>query len=212
MAEGTEVRPGVRIFILFLLLVVLALGAVIWFDYLGILDARSLIAPVYQLLGLQKRSAVASADDPNLLEKERLAKQQDAIAQRSQDLDTRQAALDQREQQLNQLGQQLNDKEAALNAQQKALSDQQKAIEDRNVNLVKNADYLTSMPPAKAVAILETQDDQFIIDTFRVVDTQAAQAGTDSLVPVWLQLLPPDRAATLQRKMAGDTTSPPSGG
>jgi flagellar protein FlbB len=198
----------VRIFILFLLLVVLTLGGVVWFDYLGLVDARSAIAPVYRLLGLQKRSAVASADDPNLLEKERLAKQQDAIALRAQDLDSRQAALDKREQELTQLGQQLNEKESALNAQQKALSDQQKAIEDRRVNLVKNADYLTSMPPAKAVAILEKQDDQFVIDTFRIVDDQAAQTGVDSLVPVWLQLLPPDRAATLQRKMAGDTTSP----
>ena len=107
MAEASEVRPGVRVFILFLLLVVLTLGGVIWFDYLGIIDARSMIAPVYQVLGLTKRSAVASADDPNLLDKERLAKQQDALAALAQDLDSRQAALDQREKTLNQLGDQL---------------------------------------------------------------------------------------------------------
>ena len=110
MAELSEVRPGLRIFILFLLIIVLSLGGIIWFDYLGIVDARAMISPVYQLLGLGKRSAVASADDPNLLDKERLAKQQDSLALRQQDLDTREAALDQKEKQLNQLGQDLNDR------------------------------------------------------------------------------------------------------
>lgn len=205
MAEFSEVRPGVRIFILFLLIIVLALGGVIWFDYLGVVDAKSMISPVYQLLGLGKRSAVASADDPNLLDKERLAKQQDALVLTRQELDSREAALAAKEKQLNQLGQDLNDRQAALDAQQKALNDARKAIEDRRVNLDQNAIYLTSMAPANAVAILAKQDDQYVIDTFRTVEAQAKKAGTDSLVPIWLSLMPADRAATLQRKMAGST-------
>ncbi len=205
MAEFSEVRPGVRIFILFLLIIVLALGGIIWFDYLGIVDARSVISPVYQLLGLGKRSAVASADDPNLLDRERLAKQQDALSMTRQDLDSREAALAQKERELNQLGQDLNDRQAALEAQQKALNDERKAIEDRRVNLDQNAIYLTSMAPANAVAILAKQDDQYVIDTFRTVEAQAKKSGTDSVVPVWLSMMPADRAATLQRKMAGST-------
>ncbi len=201
----TEVRPGVRIFILFLLLLVLCLGGIIWFDYLGIIDARSMISPVYQLLGFSRRSAVASADDPNLLDKERLDKAQQALALRTQELDTRQASLDAREKTLDQLSDQLKEQQAAIDAQQKALSDQQKALDDRRVNLQQNATYLVNMPPAKAVAILDKQDDQFVIDTFRIVEEQAKATGTDSLVPIWLQLFTPDRAATLQRKMAGDT-------
>jgi len=203
VAEITEVRPGVRIFILFLLLIVLTLGGAIWFDYLGIIDARSVISPVYRLLGFQRISAVASADDPNLLDRERLAKEQDSLALRQQDLDTRESALNQKEKQLNQLGQDLNDRQAALEAQQKAFNDAQKALDDRKVNLEQNALDLTSMPPANAVAILAKQDDQFVIDTFRIVNTQAKAAGTDSVVPYWLSIMPPDRAATLQRKMAG---------
>jgi flagellar protein FlbB len=204
VAEYSEARPGVRIFILFLLIIVLALGGIIWFDYLGVVDARSVIAPVYQLLGLGSRSPMAS-DDPNLLEKERLAKQQDALVLRQQELDSRQAALDGRQKELDQLGQDLNDRQASIDAQQKALSEARKAIEDRRVNLDQNATYLTSMPPANAIAILAKQDDQYVIDTFRMVEAQAKKAGTDSLVPIWLSLMPPDRAATLQRKMAGST-------
>ena len=205
MAEFSEVRPGVRIFILFLLLIVLTLGGVIWFDYLGLVDAKAVISPVYQLLGLGKRSTIDSAEDPNLLDKERLAKQVDSLSLRQQDLDTREAALDKKEKDLTQLGQDLNDRQAALEAQQKALNDARKAIEDRRVNLEQNASYLTSMDPAKAIAILANEDDQFVIDTFRIVETQAKKAGTDSVVPYWMSIMPADRAATLQRKMAGRT-------
>jgi flagellar protein FlbB len=190
---------------LFLLIIVLALGGIIWFDYLGVVDAKSMISPVYQALGLGRRSAVASADDPNLLDRERLAKQQDALVLTRQELDSREAALVAKEKQLDQLGQDLNDRQAALDAQQKALNDARKAIEDRRVNLDQNAVYLTSMAPANAVAILAKQDDQYVIDTFRTVEAQARKAGTDSLVPIWLSLMPADRAATLQRKMAGST-------
>ena len=89
MAEFSEVRPGVRIFILLLLLIVLVLGGVIWFDYLGLLDAKAMLAPVYGLLGLQRRGAVPNPDDPNLLDRERLAMQADALILQQQDLDAR---------------------------------------------------------------------------------------------------------------------------
>jgi flagellar protein FlbB len=205
VAEFTEVRPGVRIFILFLLLVVLSLGGLIWFDYLGLIDAKTIISPVYRLLGFEKRSSVASADDPNLLDKERLAKTRDAIALQKQDLATRDAALALKEKQLAQLGQDLNDKEAALTAREKAFNEQVKAFDNRRVNLAQNATYLTNMPPANSVAILTKMGDQDVIDLFRIVEQQAQKAGTDSVVPLWISMLPADRAATLQRKMAGST-------
>lgn len=205
MAEFSEVRPGARIFILFLLLIVLTLGGIIWFDYLGLVDAKSIISPVYRLLGFEKRSSVASADDPNLLDRERLAKEQDALALRQQDLDTRSAALAQKEKELNQLGQDLNDRDAALTSREKAFNDQVKAFDNRRVNIAQNATYLTSMPPANAVAIMAKMGDQDIIDIFRTVEQQAQKAGVDSVVPLWLSMLSADKAADLQRKMAGKT-------
>jgi flagellar protein FlbB len=205
VAEFSEVRPGLRIFLLFLLIVVLSLGGVIWFDYLGIVDARSVISPVYRLLGLGTRTSATRADDPNLLDRERLSKQQDALVLRQQELDTREAALARKDKDLGQLGQDLNDRQAALEAQQKALIDQKKAIEDRRVNLEQNVVYLSNMTPANAVAILLKQDDQYVIDTFRIEDAQAKKDGVDSLVQIWLSLMPADRAATLMRKMTPAT-------
>jgi flagellar protein FlbB len=202
VAEFSEVRPGIRIFILFLLLVVLTLGGVIWFDYLGVIDVKSFLSPAYQLFGLQRRSAVASADDPNLLDRERLAKQADAISLQQQDLNTRETGLAKKEKDLNQLGQDLTDKEAALQAREKAFNDQVKAFENRRVNLVQNAKYLVGMPPTNARDILLKMEDQDVIDIFRVVEDEAKKAGEDSLVAYWLSIMPADRAATLQRKMA----------
>ena len=205
MAEFSEVRPGVRIFILFLLLIVLSLGGVIWFDYLGLVDAKTMIAPMYRLFGFQKRSSVASADDPNLLDRERLAKEQDALTLRRQELDARESALAKKEKQLNQLGTDLNDKDAALAAREKAFNEQVKAFDNRRVNIAQNATYLTNMTPASSVAILLKMGDPDIIDIFRMIEQQAKKAGTDSVVPLWLSMMPADRAATLQRKMAGTT-------
>ena len=205
MAEFSEVRPGVRIFILFLLLIVLSLGGVIWFDYLGLVDAKTMIAPMYRLFGFQKRSSVASADDPNLLDRERLAKEQDALTLRRQELDSRESTLAKKEKQLNQLGTDLNDKDAALAAREKAFNEQVKAFDNRRVNIAQNATYLTNMTPASSVAILLKMGDPDIIDIFRMIEQQAKKAGTDSVVPLWLSMMPADRAATLQRKMAGTT-------
>jgi flagellar protein FlbB len=201
VAEYTGVRPGPRIFLLFLLLLVLSLGGIIWFDYLGLIDARGWLTPVLGLFGARKTTAVAAADDPNLLALERMAKDAQALQLRQQELDTREAALSQKEQQLNQLGQDLADKEKALADQEKAFIDQQKAFENRSVTLVQNAKYLMSMEPLKVVAILKEMSDQDVIDNFRTVEAQAATAGVDSPVPYWMSLMEPARAATLQRKM-----------
>ena len=93
MAEFSEVSPGVRIFLLALLLVVLALAGVVWFDYLGLIDARDALAPVWRLAGLRQRTGGIADDDPNLLDKERLAKEQEALVLRAEDLERSRQAL-----------------------------------------------------------------------------------------------------------------------
>ena len=76
------------------------------------------------------------------------------------------------------------------------------AFDNRRDNLRQNADYLVGMPPASAVKILLEMEDQYVIDLFRVTEEQARRSGEVSLVAYWLSLMPPERAATLQRKMA----------
>jgi flagellar protein FlbB len=41
-----------------------------------------------------------------------------------------------------------------------------------------------------------------VIDILRAVEEKAAATGENSIVSYWLSLMPPDRSAAIQRKMA----------
>jgi flagellar protein FlbB len=196
-------HPGARIFVLLLLLILLTLGGVVWFDYLGIIDAKSVMAPLYGMLGLQRRSAALDPDDPNLLARERLAKEAQALTLRQEEQDKRDTQLTLKDKELSQREENLKDREQAAEAREKAFNEQVKAFENRRVNLVQNSRYLTSMPPANAVKILLNMQDQDMIDIFRITEQEATRAGEDSPVAFWISQMPADRAAALQRKMAG---------
>jgi flagellar protein FlbB len=201
VAEFSEVSPGVRIFLLALLLVVLALAGLVWFDYLGIIDARDALAPVWRLAGLQRRAGGIPDDDPNLLDKERLAKDREAIAMKEEDLDRIRQDLAAETANLSQVAEQLAEREQALEAREKAFNERVNTFENRRVNLAQNAGYLVGMKPQDAVARLTAMEDQDVIDIFRITEEEATKAGETSLVAYWLSLMDPERAAGLMRKM-----------
>ena len=201
MAEFSEVSPGVRIFLLALLLVVLGLAGVVWFDYLGLIDARDALAPVWRLAGLRQRAAGIADDDPNLLDRERMAKEQEALVLRSEDLERNRQALAAETANLSQIAEQLAEREQAVEAREKAFNERVNTFENRRVNLAQNAGYLVGMKPADAVARLAVMEDQDVIDIFRITEEEAAKAGESSLVAYWLSLMDPERAAVLMRKM-----------
>jgi len=200
LADEGRIGVGFRILLLLLVITALVLGGLVWFDYLGLINARRMIAPVYGLFG--GRKPPLDAEDPLLLEKERLAKQQEALGLRLQDLDSREQALKKKEDELAQLIEQLKEKEKALEDREKVFNERLKDFDNRRVNLKQNATYLVGMPPANAVKILLAMEDQDVIDIFRLTEEQAIQAGETSLVAYWLSLMPPERAAGLERKMA----------
>ena len=203
MSDYSGVGAGFRIVVLILLVGVLALGGLVWFDYLGVIDARRTLAPVFRLFGA--RPPELDAEDPLLLDKERLAKQLEALAVRAEE----QAALEQKlaaqEQDLTQKIEQVQERERAVEDREKLFNERVKAYDNRRDNVKQNSAYLVGMPPDKAVKILLAMEDQDVIDLMRVTEEQAVAAGEDSLVAYWLSLMPADRAAALQRKMARKT-------
>ena len=200
MIEYGPVGAGFRILILLLLVAVIALGGLVWFDYLGLIDARETLAPVLRLA--RGREVEIDAEDPLLLERERMAKQIEALALRAEELDSRQRQLADREAELTQKIEQLAGREQALDDREKVFIERLEAFDNRRVNLRQNAEYLVGMRPENAVKILLEMEDQYMIDLFRVTEEQAQAEGELSLVAYWLSLMPPERAATLQRKMA----------
>ena len=87
MAGST--RSGLRIILLILLIVVLFLGGLLWFDFLGIVDVRYRFAPVLKLVGLDTLEKLDDPDDILLLDRERLDKQIQALDIRAEELDKR---------------------------------------------------------------------------------------------------------------------------
>ena len=73
MAGST--RSGLRIILLILLIVVLFLGGLLWFDFLGIINVRYRFAPVLKLVGFETPLELTNNDDILLLDRERLDKQ-----------------------------------------------------------------------------------------------------------------------------------------
>jgi flagellar protein FlbB len=190
--------------LLLLLIVILAGGGLVWFDYLNVVDAKAIWAPVYRLVGLQPRSqAAAAGEEPLSLDGERLAIRLEALELRNLEMEQKEQELVSRQDQIEQMAQELEERQNALDERENSLNQR---IEDADIkarNVEQYARYLNGMPPASAVEIINRMDDQDAIDVLRKTEEIAQAEGGASIVSYWLSLMPPERAAELQRKMAG---------
>jgi len=203
MASFGRQRVLGRAIVLLILILVLGAGGLVWFDYLGVLDLKDTMRPVYKALGVKVRTASAvSAESPALLEEERMGKRMESLQIRSEELDKRESEIGRKDSEVEQKVQALEERNKAMDDREKSFNETVKQYDNRKVNIDQNAAYLVSMPPRNAVAILVGMDDQMIIDVLRSVEAQAKAAGNDSIVAYWLSLMPADRSATIQRKMA----------
>lgn len=195
-----------RILGLFLLILVLGGVGLLWLDILGLVDARQLALPVLKAVGLTSTDRRINPEDPLLLDRERLIKREEALALYKEDLTLQDADLKKQNEELLQKQNSLAEREKAQDDRENSFNQIKKQAEDRRANLVQNSKYLNSMPPAKAVPILLQLDDQDLIDLLRVTEDEAKAQGQDSIVSAWIALMPADRAATIQRKMASKPT------
>jgi flagellar protein FlbB len=219
MGEGAEVAgygtSGIigRVIVLLLLILVMAGGGLIWFDYLNLIDAKTVLAPLYRFIGREGRSQPAAVPDENLnLDAERLAIRLEALELRNMEMDAQEQVLQNRYGEIEQMAQELEERQKALDERENSFNAITREAENKERNVEQNARYLTGMLPQRAVGIITAMDDQDIIDVFRKTEEIAQAEGTTSLVSYWLSLMAETaegaaRAAELQRKMAG---RPPS--
>ena len=195
---------GKSIALLFLILAII-LGGLLWFDYLGIIKAKSIFAPVYKLFGLQPQTSVSATSSKPLqanLEDDRLAKRLEALEIRSQELDKRESDIARSENANEAIARELEDRQKSQEEREKTFNNEVKKYDDRSTNIEQISTYLQNMPPKTAVEQLLGMDDQDIIDIFRKTDAQALDSNTASMTSVWLMNMPSERAAVIQRKMA----------
>ncbi|MDR1047408.1 MAG: flagellar protein FlbB [Treponema sp.] len=198
-----------RVIVLLLLIIAMAGGGLVWFDYLGIIDVKTVIAPVYRLIGREGRSRPQTADNELLnIDAERLSVRLEALELRDRELGNREEELTGRYREIEQMAQELEERQKALDDRENSINAGVEETDNKERNVEQNARYLTGMPPERAVGIISAMDDQDIIDVFRKTEEIARAEGTTSIVSYWLSLMAETtegaaRAAELQRKMAG---------
>jgi flagellar protein FlbB len=192
-----------RIFILLLLVAILAAGGIVWFDYLNIIDAKSVLAPLSRFIGRQPRTQPETTDEILNLDAERLAIRLEALDLQRMEIETRNRDLDSRQGLIEQMAQELEERHKQVEDMANSLRDQREDADNRDRRIEENARILNGMPPERAVGIMSAMDDQDVIDVLRKTEEIAQAAGTVSMVSYWMSLMDPIRAAELQRKMAG---------
>jgi len=200
-----------RSLVLILLIAILSIGGVVWLDYLNVIDAKTVLAPFYKYIpfapGAGRTQPRTEPDELINLDAERLAIRLEALELRGMEMDIRQQDITSRFGEIEQMAQELETRQKALEEWENTLKAQVADAENKDRNVEQNAQYLTNMPPANAVAIIAALDDQDAIDILRKTEEIAQAQGAASMVSVWLSQMEPARAAELQRKMAGRPTS-----
>jgi flagellar protein FlbB len=195
-----------RIIVLLVLILVLAGGGIVWFDYLNVIDAKTVLAPFYRFINKEGRTSGELGDDEFInLDAERLAIRLEAEALRELDMDQRDEEIAAKAGEIEQKAEELEQRQQALDEQEKSINAELENADIMNRNIEGVAQRLTNMPPASAAAIIANMNDQQAIDVLRKTEEIAQRDGTSSIVPFWLTLLEPQRAAELQRKMVVTT-------
>ncbi|MBQ0040150.1 MAG: flagellar protein FlbB [Treponema sp.] len=189
-----------------ILIFILVVFGMLWFDYLGVIHAKKTFAPLFKLVGLAPQTSVTASDPKKLVEadldNDRFAKRLEALDIRAEELAKRESDVQLAEDVNAQVALELEDKEKTLAEREKTFNNLVKKYDDRSVNIEQIVANLNGMPPKNAVAILVAMDDQDVIDVLRKADEVAAASGEASTVAYWLSLMPGERAAEIQRKMA----------
>ena len=195
--------------VLILLIAILAIGGLLWFDFLGLINiknvTRPILTPVYRLFHLEPQTSTTSTSTKPLfadLDQDRLDKQRESLEIFQQELEKRESDTEILEKKNEQIAQELEDREKSLEEREKTFNNEKKKYDDKERNIVQIAANLEGMQPRAAVEILNKMDDQLVIDVLRKVEERAQANNVASMVAYWLSLMEPERAATIQRKMA----------
>lgn len=198
--EKTKLRTVSKVIILLVAAIVLLIGVAFWFEYLGLWDRRVLPAPLARIFSFGDAPATVDSTDQLLLERERIAKREQAVARVQEELDRRERGVLFQEERLQTQEQELLAFEEQIQEREKGLISEQNRYENKREVLTENVQQLRAMRPPDAAAILQEYDDQLLVDTLQVAQEIADEQGDVSLVSLWLSLLPPDRASAVQRK------------
>jgi len=190
-----------QIIALTLLVLVLLAGGALWFNYLGLIDVTETFSPVLRLVGIDGGRDEVQVEAELLLDRERLEKLEEALVLQEEALMEREQELSDRNNEISRRQDEIEARERDIQDRENSFNERVRRYDNRREVLVQNARDLLNMRPEEAVQILAGFDDQLLIDTLRVTEELAQEAGAFSMVSVWLARLPAERASEIQRKM-----------
>lgn len=188
--------------VLIMLIAIMALGGLMWFDYLGVINVKRVFSPVYRLLGKEPQVSAANSSSPVTadLDQERIEKQREALELYREELERRETEISEKEKLNEQIALELSNREKTQEERERVFDQTVRQYDDRNLNIEQIALNLNGMQPQAAVNILLAMDDQVVIDVLRKVEEIASRDGSSSMGSYWLSLMPAERAAEIQRK------------
>lgn len=190
--------------VLIIIILILLIGGLLWFDHLGVVHVKSVFAPAYKVIKKDPQTSKTATQSKPLvanLDEDRLQKQRESLEIFKEELDKREEDIQVVEKQNEQVSLELAEREKNQEEREKTFNLTVKKYDDKNINVEQIAKNLNGMQPKAAVDILIAMDDQTVIDVLRKVEELAAADGSSSMGSYWLSLMPSDRAAEIQRKM-----------
>jgi flagellar protein FlbB len=166
-----------------------------------VLDYKKVAGPLARYLPAFLQRGVEVEEDALLLEREMLGKREQILDAQTRQLELAARELEERENLLNEREAKLSEEAKRLEEQEKVLSEEKRRYDNYRDNVRRQAEYFTGMPPRDAVVRLQELDELLIIDILREIDQRAEDEGTQSIVPYFLSLMDPGKAASVQRKM-----------
>ena len=102
--------------ILLFLIIILILAGLVWFDYLSVIQVKSVFAPVYRLFGLQTQTSTSATGTAPLeadLDNDRFQKRLESLTLKEEELNQRETQLAQAEALNQQTAQELENRRVA---------------------------------------------------------------------------------------------------
>ncbi|MCL1911714.1 MAG: hypothetical protein FWG13_05870 [Leptospirales bacterium] len=187
-----------KIIYLVIMIFFISASGIIWLDYIGLLD----ISDKFNLFrGKPELVTDAAGDEPSLIDREKLEKEQQALNSREEGLNKREALLKERENELATEQEKLAEQKKGLEIEQKKLADRKNEHAGYEKNIKVLADKIANMPPEESVKIMTGWDDPVIIDVLRQMDVDAAAAGSSSITSYLITLMPKEKASRVMYLM-----------
>jgi len=199
VAEYSTIPVSLRIFVLLLIIFFLVILGLVILTSLGFIDARGFLSPFYRLFGISTQKDI-NLDDPMLLVRQREEKNRDALGLWEEELALQEKQIAEHSAVIKETEERLTEAQKAIEEAQKTVKDGQEEFDDRRRRLEQKSEQFLSMPPENAVKIMLEMEDMEVIEVFRVTEELAVKNDQMSIVPYWLSLMPPERAADLDRK------------